>query len=61
LPQWEFPRKHASPEAFSGTIKNVATKRCAATGKEKYQGRYIQAWFCDDADQYWDFVPVESA
>ena len=39
---------------------NVATKRCAATGKEVYQGRYLQAWFCDRADdgtnQQWDFV-----
>lgn len=48
---WDFPS--------SGVIRNVATKRCAATGKEIYQGRYVQTWFCDDTNQHWDFVPVE--
>lgn len=48
---WDFPS--------SGVIMNAATKRCAATGKEVYQGRYIQTWFCDDTNQHWDFVSVE--
>lgn len=52
---WDFPS--------TGLLKNVATSRCAATGKEVYQGRYVQSWFCsedpDDQDnQYWDFVPA---
>jgi 6-phosphogluconolactonase (cycloisomerase 2 family) len=48
---WDFPN--------SGVLKNAATQRCAATGKEMYQGRYIQAWFCDDTNQAWDFVAAE--
>ena len=51
--QWEW----AYPN--SGAIKNIATKRCAATGKEIYQGRYLQTWFCDDVNQHWDFVPID--
>jgi hypothetical protein len=48
---WTFPS--------SGTLKNVGTKRCAATGKLAYQGRYIQSWFCDDTNQDWDFISVD--
>ena len=51
--KWEWPGKLGPT---TGPLKNLATKRCAATGKEVYQGRYIQSWFCDDTNQYWDFA-----
>ena len=54
--QWLWPGK-MGPES-GGLLENVATKRCAGGGKEVYQGRYIQSWFCDrdDTPFYWDFI-----
>lgn len=54
--KWDWPGD-MGPES-GGLLENAATKRCAGGGKEVYQGRYVQSWFCerDDTPFYWDFI-----